>query len=198
MPDWFAHIMLATVASTCLRLTGGKRVLFFIGNVMPDLIRFLVLIDYMLDSPAFYSLVGVPLNIGAHSLLGVLAYAILLSIFFEPTITKPVTLMPEGSLQAAITRNSGFTAAASRRWQLLSGKPIFLLVLGGVTHLFLDTFMWPYGGGIMWLYPLEHAAFRWSFGAWWPGTLDGIVWLLPFFTAAIIFELLHFYKQRRR
>ncbi len=195
MPDWFAHLMLATVASTCLRLDARKRTLFFIGNVMPDLARIFVLADSLVHFGPLYDLVIVPINVGSHSLVGVLALSLLLSIFFEPAL--PTSVAGEG-LQDAITKKPVLGARIARWWHGASRSPLFLLFLGGVTHLFLDTFMWPYGGGIMWLYPLNDAWFRWSFHAWWPSTFDGILWLSPFFVAAVVAEILLKAKRTRR
>jgi hypothetical protein len=195
MPDWFAHIMLATIVSTGLRLTREKRVLFFIGNVMPDLVRFLVIIPRLLniDDDAFSAMISSPINTSSHSLLGVIAYALLISIFFEPSLSA---IMASPIQSGAMEGNALKSFLA--KWKSASSSPLFLLVLGGITHLFLDTFMWPMGGGILWLYPLNQAAFRWTFGAWWPSTFDGIVVLAPFFAAALVAELaLALWKKKR-
>jgi hypothetical protein len=194
VPDWFAHLMLATAVSTCLRLDPWKRTLFFLGNVMPDLVRILVIADDIINSNVFYNLVSQPINAGSHSLAGVLAYSLFMSNFFEQTLPEAFN---KGDLPAAMTKKPGILLRISRWWCGASKSPFLLLVLGGVLHLFLDTFMWPYGGGIMWLYPLNNAWFRWSFGAWWPSTFDGILWLAPFFVAAVVAELAIAFKRKR-
>ena len=180
MPDWFAHIMLGVVLSTCLRLTREKRVIFLIGTVMPDLVRLLYLISTMIGFQSFTTLIASPLNNGAHSLLGVLAYSMFISVFFEPSLDL------NQSTVKIIGLNSFHVFV--QKWQDATSKPIFLLVLGGIAHLFLDTFMYPYGGGIYWLYPLNFALFKWSFKAWWPSSIDAIITLAPFFVAALIVE----------
>jgi hypothetical protein len=194
MPDWFAHLMLATVVSTCTRLDPWKRTLFFLGNVMPDLVRILVIADDLIHSNAFYTLVSQPINAGSHSLAGVLAYSLFISIFFEQALPEAFT---KGDLPVAMAKKPGMVFRIGRWWGGASRSPFLLLVLGGVTHLFLDTFMWPFGGGVMWLYPIDNAWFRWSFGAWWPSTFDGILWLLPFFAAAIVAEIALTIKAKR-
>jgi hypothetical protein len=186
--------MLATVASTCLRLDPWKRTLFFIGNVIPDLVRILVVAERIVQSPTFYNFVALPINSASHSLAGVLAFSLLLSLLFETTLPAGTT---GGELHAAIAKRPGLVARLARWWHGASRSPFFLLFLGGVVHLFLDTFMWPYGGGIMWLYPLNDAWFKWSFGAWWPSTFDGILWLSPFFAAAVVAELAITFKKKR-
>ncbi|MBN2152173.1 MAG: metal-dependent hydrolase [Candidatus Lokiarchaeota archaeon] len=194
MPDWFAHLMLATVASTCLRLDPWKRTLLFVGSVMPDLVRVLVLVDSVVHSGWFYTFVALPVNTGSHTLLGLLAYSLFLSLFFEPALPAAVT---GKGLGAVIGRRSVPAARLARWWRDASRSPFFLLFVGGVLHLFLDTFMWPYGSGIMWLYPLSDAWFRWSFGAWWPGAVDGILWLSPFFAAAVAVEVAAWARRAR-
>jgi hypothetical protein len=180
MPDWFAHIMLGVILSTCLRLTREKRVLFLIGTVMPDLVRLLYLISSLLDFQSFTTLVASPLNNSTHSLLGVLVYSMFISVFFEPSLDL------EHSMESTIKVNAGHVFL--QKWQKTTSKPIFLLVLGGIAHLFLDTFMYPYGGGIYWLYPVTIAMFRWSFKAWWPSSLEAIIVLAPFFLVSLIVE----------
>jgi len=182
MPDWFAHLMFAMCLSTCLRLTKEKRVLFFIGNVMPDFVRLLTLLSNMVNFKSFTTLVANPLNSGSHTLLGVLAYALFISIFFEPSL---------GLGQAPLNltgKSRGYVFL--QKWQALTEKPVVVLVIGGIAHLFLDTFMWPFGGGLNWLYPLSGAAFSWSFKAWWPSSFDAIIILTPFFVAAVIAEVI--------
>ncbi len=188
--------MLATVVSTCTRLDPWKRTLFFIGNVMPDLVRILVLADTVLHSETFYAFVTQPVNVGAHSLAGVLAFSLLLSIFFEPAL--PATVAGGGDLPASIAKKPALVVRINHWWHSASRSPFLLLVLGGVLHLFLDTFMWPFGGGVMWLYPLNDAWFRWSFGAWWPSSFEGILWLSPFFVAAVVAELAIAFKKKEK
>ncbi|MEX2681686.1 MAG: metal-dependent hydrolase [Candidatus Sigynarchaeota archaeon] len=192
MPDWFAHLMLAYVVSACLRLDARKCTIFFIGNVMPDLVRIMVLADNIVHSDFLYYFIALPINTASHSLLGVFAFALFISLFFEPTLPAGIS---GGNLHAINARKPVLLDHLARWWQKVSIRPFFLLIFGGIVHLLLDTFMWPYGGGIFWLYPLTDAWFRWSFGAWWPSTFDGILWLLPFFVATIacetIFKIKH-------
>jgi len=162
-------------------MTKEKRVLFLIGNVMPDFVRLLYLISSAINFQSFTTLIAVPLNNGSHSLLGVLAYAVFISIFFEPSLA-----FKQSSFKVI---KPGHGPAIVRKWQAATEIPLFLLVIGGVAHLFLDTFMWPFGGGIYWLYPLNGAEFLWSFKAWWPSSPDAIIFLAPFFVVALIAEL---------
>jgi len=186
--------MLAYAVSACLRLDPRKRTLFFLGNVMPDLVRIIAIADEVLHSDAFYYFVALPINTASHSLLGVLAFALFLSLFFEPALPESVMV---GDLHATIAKKPDLVGCIARWWHGASRSPFFLLFSGGIVHLFLDSFMWPYGGGIFWLYPLQDAWFRWSFGAWWPSTFDGIIWLSPFFIAAIMAEVAFKLKRTR-
>nr|MDO8111076.1 hypothetical protein [Candidatus Sigynarchaeota archaeon] len=194
MPDWFAHIMLAVIVATCLRITGAKRVLFIIGNVMPDFVRFLIIIGNALDLQTFNVLVSGPINSGSHTLLGVFAYALFISIFFDRSLA-PVN--PAASPLEIQGEHPAFARALVARWTRATDSPLFLLVAGGIVHLFLDTFMWPYGGGLYWLYPITHAAFRWSFGAWWPSTYEAIMVLAPFFIAAVVVECILVMRKKK-
>lgn len=195
MPDWFAHLMLATITSTCLRLDPWKRTIFFIGNVMPDLVRILVILDNVIHWEAFNIFVALPINVGSHSLLGLFAYSLFVSLFFEPALPD---LQGTRGLQARVVENTGTSIKTKLVWWWhdATGRPFFLLFLGGIFHLLLDTFMWPFGSGVMWLYPLNSAWFVWSFGAWWPSTFDGILWLAPFFVAAIGVEIAILVKRK--
>lgn len=181
MPDWFAHLMFGTCLSTCFRMTREKRVIFLIGNVMPDFVRLLSIISTTMHLLPFTTLIAIPLNNGSHSLLGVLAYSVFVSIFFESSLElkqTPVNIIKAGRVHVIM-----------QKWQSATDKPLFLLVIGGIAHLFLDTFMWPFGGGIFWLYPLNSAVFEWSFKLWWPSSLDAIIIITPFFVAALVAEL---------
>lgn len=189
MPDWIAHIMFAWIISFILKIKGDKRVIFIIGNVLPDIWRFLIVFGQVLDSDALLTFIFEPINNTSHSLLGVLAYSAFLSIFFQDTFAKPAKAR-EGLTSNSIKRK------ISKLWPIES--PFFLLFLGGIFHLFLDTFMWPYGSlGIMWLYPLETAYFRWSFKLIWPSTYTAILFLFPFFIIEIIIEWRIKFKRKK-
>jgi hypothetical protein len=124
----------------------------------------------------------------------VLAFSLFLSIFFEATLPAAVY---DVKTRATFVTNASLLSRTKTWWLGVSRNSCFLLFLGGVAHLFLDTFMWPFGAGLMWLYPINDAWFKWSFGAWWPGTFDGIAWLAPFFAAAVLVEILLAIRARR-
>ena len=176
MPDWIAHLMLGWVVAVALKIGGARRVIFLIGNVIPDIVRFLNVLATMFAPSWFYAYVAHPINVGSHSILGVIAYGLFLSLFFK--------LQPE-----RCSRCPGGTRTIQRAWHRALDSPAFLLVLGGLLHLFLDTFMWPWAGGIAWFYPLLDPPFSWSFQLWWPGSINAVVTLLPFLAVAIMVEV---------
>jgi hypothetical protein len=182
MPDWLAHLMLGFIIGTALRMPGKNRFFLLLGSIMPDLVRFFGIAFTYFNWSFGITYLSNPLNTSSHSVLGVLAYALLLSVFFPSTLGT-----------ASTTWNLG---GARDKWRWLVDRPLFLLVFGGLLHLLLDSIMWPYAGGIDWLYPLSTAPFIWSFGLMWPGTFV-VDWILfPFFLAAVIVELALWERRR--
>ncbi|MFX0103609.1 MAG: metal-dependent hydrolase [Candidatus Hodarchaeota archaeon] len=180
MPDWIAHIMLAWMVSFILKIKGEKRVIFVIGNVLPDVWRYLIVIGDILKSDTLLTFIFYPINNASHSILGILAYSVFFSIFFERTFNSTTKAPVNATLKRGKERRI-------RYWPIES--PMFLLFLGGIIHLFLDMFMWPYGAaGIRWLWPLSTAHFAWSFKLIWPSSYTAILFLIPFFVAELFIE----------
>lgn len=164
---------------------------------MPDLLRLLIIFGNFFNNEFFLEFVGYPINESSHSLVGVLALSCLISIFFEESL-KPTQLK---MIKHQINENSyGFKFKLHKFqsfWKKKIKNPFFLLFLGGLFHLFLDTFMWPWAGGINWLYPFDFAMFRWSFKLWWPSSFNAIFVLFPFFIISLILKMIfHFYKKK--
>jgi hypothetical protein len=195
MPDWIAHLMLGTTISFLLGIKEEKRVIFLIGNLMPDFAKILVLLNYILNSGVFYSIFVYPINNASHSIIGVIAISSVLSIFFENKL----------ELSISDSLNSEYLRSKKRRhsnlimkWQEKLRSPFVLLFLGGVLHLFLDTFMWPWAGGINWLYPIDIAPLRWSFKLVWPATFDAIIVLTPIFLLSLLLYSLNKYFKNKK
>jgi len=186
MPDWIAHFMLGTTISFLLGIKREKRVIFLIGNLLPDFAKILVFINYLLNSEFFYSIIVYPINYASHSIIGVIALSSVISIFFEnrlePSISEPLSNKNPNSKKR---KYNDFKV----KWQEKLRSPFVLLFLGGILHLFLDTFMWPWAGGINWLYPIDIAPLRWSFKLVWPATFDAIIFLTPIFLISLFLEL---------
>ncbi len=204
MPDWLAHVMLGFSVSTVMRMKGYQRVLFLIGNVLPDLVRFASIFTRFIDSTVLTKFVTFPINYGSHSILGVIVYALFLSIFFKSTLAPCLNggtqragdgVQETTRIAPVQPRDVLFTGFHARLAPMME-KPLFLLILGGILHLFLDTFMWPWAGGVNWLYPLEGAAFAWSFKVIWPTDYDAILVLLPVTIACILVDIFIVFKEK--
>ena len=197
MPDWVAHLMFGTILSFLLGIKGGKRIIFLIGNLMPDFLRFPIFITEFLNQDLLSEFISYPINESSHSIIGVLALASFISIFFEESLEP----LESGLIKYQLNSNkSGFKFKLHKFqsvWQTKMKDPFFLLFLGGIFHLFLDTFMWPWAGGINWVYPLDFAIFRWSFKLFWPGSFDAIILLFPIFIISLIIKkVLNIYKVK--
>ena len=168
MPDWIAHMFLGFTIATALRMKPKQKVVFLIGNIMPDLVRFLVIIANLVDTALLRDFIAYPINLASHSLIGVVVFSLAGSLFFERSLLHE-------------------NGANTKPKQLLN-SPMFLLFIGGILHLFLDTFMWPWAGGVMWLYPIDHAAAQWSFKLLWPSEFGAMVVLSIPFVIAVAYE----------
>lgn len=197
MPDWVAHLMFGTILSFLLGIKGGKRIIFLIGNLMPDFLRFPIFITEFLNQDLLSEFISYPINESSHSIIAVLALASFISIFFEESLEPLESELIKHQLNF---NKSGFKFKLHRFqsiWQTKMKDPFFLLFLGGIFHLFLDTFMWPWAGGINWVYPLDFAIFRWSFKLFWPGSFDAIILLFPIFIISLIIKkVLNIYKVK--
>lgn len=171
MPDWLAHLMLGWTLAIVAGIRGHRRIIFLVGNVLPDLVRFLVVLGESLSLDWFNRYIAYPVNVGSHSILGVVVYSVFIGM---------LVILPPSSLEE--------TTKVSR-WRSWLDHPAFLLFLGGITHLVLDTFMWPWAGGVPWLFPLMDPALTWSFQATWPGSLDAVLVLLPVSAGATLIEI---------
>lgn len=194
MPDWIAHLMFGTILSFILGIKKEKRIIFLIGNIMPDFLRFPVFITEFLNQDLLSEFFSFPINESSHSIIGVLALASFISIFFEDSL-KP---LESGLIKHQLNSNkSGLKFKLLKfqsMWQTKIKSPFFLLFLGGIFHIFLDSFMWPWTGGINWFYPLN---FKWSFKLWWPSSFDAIILLFPIFIISLIIKkVLNIYKVK--
>jgi len=191
--------MFGTILSFLLGIKGEKRIIFLIGNLMPDFLRFPIFITEFLNQDLLSEFISYPINESSHSIIGVLALASFISIFFEESLEP----LESGLIKHQLNSNkTGFKFKLDKFqsiWQTKIENPFFLLFLGGLFHLFLDSFMWPWAGGINWLYPLDFAIFRWSFKLWWPSSFDAIILLFPIFLISLILKtLFHFYKVKKK
>ncbi|MBD3188472.1 hypothetical protein GF325_16700 [Candidatus Bathyarchaeota archaeon] len=192
MPDWIAHLMLAFTITTVLNMEGAMRVIFLVGNVMPDLVRSITVVAEFLGNDVISAFVAYPLNVGSHSLLGVFAWSLLLSAFFQGW-NDPDKASSGSAHVNAIPRKR----MLKEKIRGIFDEPFLLFFAGGACHLFLDTFMWPFAGGIPWLFPLNQAAFIWSFRMLWPTTWHAIATIAPFFIISVAFEV-HFAWEARQ
>ena len=197
MPDWIAHLMFGTILSFILGIKGEKRIIFLIGNLMPDFMRFPVFITEFLNLDLLSEFITFPINESSHSIIGVLALASIISIFFE----KSLEPLEYGEIKDLLNSNKNDFKYKLFKfqslWQTKIKSPFFLLFLGGLFHLFLDSFMWPWAGGINWLYPFDFAIFRWSFKLWWPGSFDAIILLTPIFLISLILKaIIHIHQTK--
>jgi len=188
--------MFGTILSFILGIKGEKRIIFLIGNLMPDFVRFLIITDFF-NLDLLSEFISYPINESSHSIIGVLALASFVSVFFEESL-KP---LESGLIKHQLNSNkSGLKFKLLKlqsMWQTKIKSPFFLLFIGGLFHLFLDSFMWPWAGGINWLYPLDFAMFRWSFKLWWPGSFDAIILLTPIFLIFLILgTIIHIHKTK--
>lgn len=188
--------MFGTILSFILGIKGEKRIIFLIGNLMPDFVRFLIITDFF-NLDLLSEFISYPINESSHSIIGVLALASFVSVFFEESL-KP---LESGLIKHQLNSNkSGLKFKLLKfqsMWQTKIKSPFFLLFLGGIFHIFLDSFMWPWAGGINWLYPLDFAMFRWSFKLWWPGSFDAIILLTPIFLIFLILgTIIHIHKTK--
>jgi len=163
---------------------------------MPDFVRFLIITDFF-NLDLLSEFISYPINESSHSIIGVLALASFVSVFFEESL-KP---LESGLIKHQLNSNkSGLKFKLLKlqsMWQTKIKSPFFLLFIGGLFHLFLDSFMWPWAGGINWLYPLDFAMFRWSFKLWWPGSFDAIILLTPIFLIFLILgTIIHIHKTK--
>jgi hypothetical protein len=177
-----AHLMLGFAIGAALRLPGKNRFFLLLGSIMPDLVRFIAIGFTFLNWQWGMTYISNPLNTSSHSIIGVLAWALIVSIFFPSTLGTAKKTWHLGNVMD--------------KWKWLADRPMFLLVFGGLLHLLLDSIMWPYAGGIDWLYPLSTAPFIWSFGLMWPGTFVVDWVLLPFFATAVIADYLLWKKGK--
>jgi hypothetical protein len=197
MPDWIAHLMFGTIISFILGINKEKRIVFLIGNLMPDFLRFLYILNNFFDIELLWEFIGAPLNEASHSIIGIFGLACFISIFFEDFFEPQKNNMSEYQINEDKYNNKLKLSKFHSFWQAKVSSPFFLLFLGGISHLFLDTFMYPWAGGINWLYPFDFAIFRWSFKLWWPGSYDAIILLAPVFIAVLILKwFIHSYKVR--
>ncbi|MCK4282438.1 MAG: metal-dependent hydrolase [Candidatus Lokiarchaeota archaeon] len=197
MPDWIAHLMFGTILSFILGIKKEKRIIFLIGNIMPDFLRFPVFITEFLNLDLLSEFFSYPINESSHSIIGVLALASLISIFFEESLES----LEYGEIKHNLNTNKNNYKFKLNKfqsfWQTKIKSPFFLLFIGGLFHIFLDSFMWPWAGGINWLYPFDFAIFRWSFKLWWPSSFDAIILLFPIFIISLIIKkVLNIYKVK--
>ncbi|MBA7503601.1 hypothetical protein ES706_02212 [subsurface metagenome] len=197
MPDWIAHLMFGTILSFILGIKKEKRIIFLIGNIMPDFLRFPVFITEFLNLNLLSIFISYPINESSHSIIGVLALASFISIFFEESLEP----LEYGEIKHNLNTNKNNYKFKLNKfqsiWQTKIKSPFFLLFIGGLFHIFLDSFMWPWAGGINWLYPFDFAIFRWSFKLWWPSSFDAIILLFPIFIISLIIKkVLNIYKVK--
>jgi len=197
MPDWIAHLMFGTILSFILGIKKEKRIIFLIGNIMPDFLRFPVFITEFLNLDLLSEFFSYPINESSHSIIGVLALASFISIFFEESLEP----LEYGEIKHNLNTNKNNYKFKLNKfqsiWQTKIKSPFFLLFIGGLFHIFLDSFMWPWAGGINWLYPFDFAIFRWSFKLWWPSSFDAIILLFPIFIISLIIKkVLNIYKVK--
>ncbi len=197
MPDWIAHLMFGTILSFILGIKKEKRIIFLIGNIMPDFLRFPVFITEFLNLNLLSIFISYPINESSHSIIGVLALASFISILFEESLEP----LEYGEIKHNLNTNKNNYKFKLNKfqsiWQTKIKSPFFLLFIGGLFHIFLDSFMWPWAGGINWLYPFDFAIFRWSFKLWWPSSFDAIILLFPIFIISLIIKkVLNIYKVK--
>lgn len=160
---------------------------------MPDFVRVFVFLDYFINVDKYYELVAYPINYASHSLVGVLALSYFLALFFDEKL-KPF----ESKIVEISKKNSKFYTF-QQKWIEKLRSPLFLLVLGGLFHLLLDTGMWPWAGGINWLYPLNLAPFEWSFKLWWPSTPDAMIILAPILAISLCsYCVIKYYNSKKQ
>jgi len=171
-----------------------KRTLFFIGNVIPDLVRVLILANSILRSDTYYYFVALPINTATHSIL-----ACWRSRSSCPsssrrhsrqasravTCTRPSPRGP-GSWPAL---PAGGTARRGARSSCSSS---------GCDPPVLDTFMYPYGAVSCGSTPSTMPGSSGRSAPWCPSSFDGILWLSPFFVAAVVAEILVRVKRKGR
>ena len=195
MPDWIAHLMLGTTISFLLGIKREKRVIFLIGNLLPDFAKILVFINYLLTSEFFETIVVYPINYASHSIIGVISLSSLISLFFEDRLEPSISQSLKNEYPIGNGRKFNELKII---WQEKLRSPFILLFLGGILHLFLDTFMWPWAGGVNWLYPIDIAPLRWSFKLVWPATFDAIIFLTPIFLISLLlFSLNKYFKNKK-
>ncbi|MHA1848971.1 MAG: metal-dependent hydrolase [Promethearchaeota archaeon] len=195
MPDWVAHLMFGMILSAIFKFKGEKRVIFLIGNLLPDFYRVMMILGNYLGLNAFIKFIAFPINVASHSLLGILFTSAFASIFFNMKAIEEKTqekTLAQNNATRLIKQHTSLINYTT--WKRIQEKPFFLLFIGSFFHLFLDTFMWPWSGGIQWLYPINNADFFWSFKLVWPGDITMIIILLPFFITS---SLIEFYKFRK-
>ncbi len=197
MPDWIAHLIFGTILSFILGIKKEKRIIFLIGNIMPDFLRFPIFITEFLNLNLLSIFISYPINESSHSIIGVLALASFISILFEESLEP----LEYGEIKHNLNTNKNNYKFKLNKfqsiWQTKIKSPFFLLFIGGLFHIFLDSFMWPWAGGINWLYPFDFAIFRWSFKLWWPSSFDAIILLFPIFIISLIIKkVLNIYKVK--
>lgn len=197
MPDWIAHLIFGTILSFILGIKKEKRIIFLIGNIMPDFLRFPIFITEFLNLNLLSIFISYPINESSHSIIGVLALASFISILFEESLEP----LEYGEIKHNLNTNKNNYKLKLNKfqsiWQTKIKSPFFLLFIGGLFHIFLDSFMWPWAGGINWLYPFDFAIFRWSFKLWWPSSFDAIILLFPIFIISLIIKkVLNIYKVK--
>jgi len=189
--------MFGTILSFILGIKKEKRIIFLIGNIMPDFLRFLVFITEFLNLNLLSIFISYPINESSHSIIGVLALASFISIFFEESLEPLEYGVIKHNLNTSKNNYKFKLNKFQSIWQTKIKSPFFLLFIGGLFHIFLDSFMWPWAGGINWLYPFDFAIFRWSFKLWWPSSFDAIILLFPIFIISLIIKkVLNIYKVK--
>lgn len=164
---------------------------------MPDFLRFPIFITEFLNLNLLSIFISYPINESSHSIIGVLALASFISILFEESLEP----LEYGEIKHNLNTNKNNYKFKLNKfqsiWQTKIKSPFFLLFIGGLFHIFLDSFMWPWAGGINWLYPFDFAIFRWSFKLWWPSSFDAIILLFPIFIISLIIKkVLNIYKVK--
>ncbi|MHA1370652.1 MAG: hypothetical protein ACTSRA_13205 [Promethearchaeota archaeon] len=204
-PDWVAHLMFGYILSVIFKFKNAKRVTFLLGNLLPDVLRFLLIITDYLNQDFLTKFITQPVNEATHSIIGIIAMSALTSIFFESDLS------PQGNYESISNNNPPVRisiAHGTKRvhlyrlkmsWNKLMNKPFYLLLLGSSFHLFLDMFMWPWVGVMKLFYPFIDANFSFSFKLLWPTTFTAIAFLTPFTCVFLIIEIyLRFFKMKKK
>ena len=136
MPDWIAHLIFGTILSFILGIKKEKRIIFLIGNIMPDFLRFPIFITEFLNLNLLSEFFSYPINESSHSIIGVLALASFISIFFEESLEP----LEYGEIKHNLNTNKNNYKFKLNKfqsiWQTKIKSPFFLLFIGGLFHIF--------------------------------------------------------------